>query len=114
MQELNSRTILLIQNSEWFKPYALEFLRLHECRKPHEILERIWLNVAAKCGRSWKDIYNAKQTNCEVFAELCVSLILIERALKEHLKMNDAEVEELLGYKFCQILHKCFNKLGKK
>jgi len=69
MQQLNSRTILLIQNSEWFRPYALEFLRLHECRKPYEILERIWLNVSSKCGRSWKDIYNAKQVNCELFAE---------------------------------------------
>jgi len=114
MQELNSRTILLIQNSEWFRPYATEFLRLHECRNNYEILERIWINVASKCGRSWKDIYNAKQVNCEVFAELCVSLILIQRALKEHMKMNDEEVEELLGLRFSQILHNCFNKLGKK
>ena len=112
MQELNSRTILLIENSEWFRPYAIEFLLLNECRKPYEILERIWLNVASKCGKSWKDIYNAKQENCEVFAELCVSLILIQRALKEHIKFNDEEVEELLGIKFSQILHNCFNKLA--
>ena len=114
MQELNSRTILLIENSEWFRPYAIEFLLLNECRKPYEILERIWLNVASKCGKSWKDIYNAKQKNCEVFAELCVSLIFIQRALKEHIKFNDEEVEELLGIKFSQILHNCFIKLGKK
>jgi hypothetical protein len=113
MQQLNSRTILLIQNSEWFRPYALEFLRLHECRKPYEILERIWLNVSSKCGRSWKDIYNAKQVNCELFAELCVALILIQRALKEHAKFNDEDVEELLGARFSQIIHNCYEKLGK-
>lgn len=113
MTELNSRTILIIQDSQWFKPYSIDFLRLNECIKAHEILERIWINVASKCSKSWKDIYNAKQENCEVFAELCVSLILIQRALKEHIKFNDEEVEELLGIKFSQILHNCFNKLGK-
>jgi hypothetical protein len=91
----------------------LEFLRLHECRKPYEILERIWLNVSSKCGRSWKDIYNAKQVNCELFAELCVALILIQRALKEHAKFNDEDVEELLGARFSQIIHNCYEKLGK-
>jgi hypothetical protein len=30
------------------------------------------------------------------------------------MKMNDEEVEELLGLRFSQILHNCFNKLGKK
>jgi hypothetical protein len=91
----------------------LEFLRLDECRKPHEILERIWLNVASKCGRSWKDIYHAKEVNCEVFAELCISLILIQRALKEHLNFKDDDVEELLGVKFSAIVDICFSKLGR-
>lgn len=113
MTELNSRTILIIQNSQWFKPYSIDFLRLNECIKAHEILERIWINVAAKCGKSWKVIYYAKQENCDVFAELCVSLILIQRALKEHLHYNDNEVLELLGLKFSYIIDKCYDKLGK-
>ena len=113
MKELNSRTILLIQNSDWFKPYALVFLQLDECRKPHEILERIWINVAAKCGRSWKDIYKAKEENCDLFAELCVALILIQRALKEHMYFTDEDVEILLCARLSSIVYNCFRKLGK-
>ena len=113
MKELNSRTILLIQNSDWFKPYALAFLQLDECRKPHEILERIWINVAAKCGRSWKDIYKGKEENCDLFAELCVALILIQRALKEHMYFTDEDIEILLGARLSSIVDNCFRKLGK-
>jgi hypothetical protein len=113
MTELNSRTILLIQSSEWFRPYATEFLRLHECRNNYEILERIWLNVASKCGRSWKDIYKAKEENCDLFAELCVALILIQRALKEHMDLTDEDVEVLLGARLSSIVDICFRKLGK-
>lgn len=113
MTHINSRTLLLIQNSEWFEPNALDFLALPECQYPYEIYEKIWLNVASKYGILWKELYYAKDSNSEIYAELCVTLLLIEDCLKIYFQYTQDDVDIILGAKFSQIVYNCHNYLGK-
>ena len=111
--QLSHRIIINIKSSIWFEPYYIDFLNLHECRKPHEIIERIFLNVSARINKPWKEVYHASVNNPDVFSELCVALILVQRALKDHLKMSENETTSILGGKFSNILELCNYELNK-
>jgi hypothetical protein len=114
MTPLNKEILHTVRQSPWLDPYALDCLRLHECTYPYEVIERVLLNVAAKKGRSWKDIYFAKRFNTELFSELCVALILIDAGLRIHLKFGAEEVSEVLGAKHSQIIKNYYQLMGKK
>lgn len=114
MTPLNRETLNMVRQSPWLAPYALDCLRLHECKMPHQIYERVLLNVAAKRGRTWKDIYYATRYNTELFSELCVALILIDAGLRKYLKFEPEEVEEILGAKHSQIIKNYYQLMGKK
>lgn len=114
MVPLTKEILYTVRQSEWLDPYALNNLRLEECTEAYQIIERVLVNVAAKKGRTWKDIYFARRLNTELFSELCVALILIDAGLRIHLKFETEEVDEVLGAKHSQIIRNYYQLMGKK
>lgn len=114
MTPLSREILYTVRISPWLDPYALDCLRLQECTEAYQIIERVLLNVSAKLGRNWKDIYFAKRLNTELFSELCVALILIDAGLRIHLKFEAEEVDEVLGAKHSQIIRNYYQLMGKK
>jgi hypothetical protein len=114
MTPLSREILYTVRNSPWLDPYALDCLRLNECTEAYQIIERVLVNVAAKKGRTWKDIYFARRLNIELFSELCVALILIDAGLRTHLKFEAEEVDEVLGAKHSQIIRNYYQLMGKK
>lgn len=104
MLNISNRIILLVESSEWLKPHSCHHLKLYDCTEPYQIFERILINVASSNSITWKQLYKATINEPEIFAELCASIVLIDRYLLEIFKMNRADREVLLGVKFTEIL----------
>jgi len=67
-----------IQDHEYMKHSATDFMRLWEVKEVSKIYEIVLLNVAAKEGVDWNRIYKESQ----FFPCLCVAVLLIYDALK--------------------------------
>lgn len=103
-----------IRTSSWIQNDQLALqLRLNECNNPYQIFERVFLNVSASCGKNWKDIYNANPRNKEVFSELCVAAILIDRWLLRRFRLEEDDRIQLLGARLAEIVYKYKISYGK-
>lgn len=112
--QLNSRVMLSIQANPWMEHNALNALKLFECTKPHQLIERVLINVAARVGKGWKEIYNAPPTKHDLFCELCVAAILIDRGLKEHLHLHEEDVLVIMRARLSQIVETYYQNLRAK
>lgn len=101
---ISNRIILLIESSEWMKSHSCHHLNIYDCTEPYQVFERIMLGVSASQSITWKTMYKSKQSQPEIFANLCVSIILIDKYLQEIFKMKKEDREILLGANFTQIL----------
>lgn len=91
------------------QPNGCDFMQLDRVRKPYEIIERILVNVGAKNGLTWKQLLDTNYTQTELFAELCVAVILIDKYLSELFFMDENDRYSLIGYEYAQILDE-YNK----
>jgi len=105
----NTKLLLLIQEHEFMQQYGCDFMQLYRVKKPYEIIERVLTNVAAKNGMTWKQLLQIKYTETELFAELCVAVIIIDRYLYELFRMEENVRYSLIGYEYAQIIDE-YNK----
>jgi hypothetical protein len=101
-----------LKNSEWLKPGKTDFLNLDNCTKPHMIFERVFVNVAASSGRTWRQLYWAKSIRPDIFADLCACSIIIDRSLKNNFKLTELERQHLMGARLTECLIKSKNSLS--
>lgn len=112
--KLTDRLFLRIQQHEYMQPKGVKFMQLERCKKPYEIIEIILLNVAAKNGIKWKDLLQTDYNQTDMFAELCVAVILIDRYLDDIFDMNQGSRLTLVGYQFSYILDQYHDNVNKK
>lgn len=86
----------LINDSRWIKDKNRNDLRLHTCKFRHEIFERIFLNVSASYGVTCRSVMKAKDSDGDLYAYLCISILLIDEYLFKVFKLTDLERENLL------------------
>lgn len=111
---MTSKVMMIVQNSEWIEPSGDISLALDQCDHVHQVIERVFVNVAARAGKLWKDVYFARETqDQECYALLIISLLLIDCTLKDYFDYDDESVEKLLGVNLYKELEK-FNEASEK
>ena len=111
---MTSKVMMLVQNSEWLEPMGDICLALDQCDHVHQVIERVFVNVAARAGRLWKDVYFARETqDQECYALLIISLILIDCTLKDNFDYDDESIQKLLGANIYNELEK-FKEASEK
>lgn len=111
---LTDRLFLRIQEHEFMQPKGVNFMQLERCKKPYEIIEVILLNVAAKNGIKWLELLKTDYNQADMFAELCVAVILIDRYLYEIFDISQTARLGLVGYQFTYILEQYYENVNKK
>ena len=111
---LTDRLFLRIQEHDYMQPKGVNFMQLERCKKPYEIIENILLNVAAKNGIKWLELLHTDYNQTELFAELCVAVILIDTYLYDIFDMSQSARLELVGYQFSYILDQYYENVNKK
>ena len=101
---INQRVLKQIEQSGCLEPQYFDELNLKRCKEVHQAYEAIFLNVAARRGVHWKDIFKATSRNLELFSELCMAVILLDRCLRIHFKYNTSERREIMGPRFSEII----------
>lgn len=95
---MTSKVMMLIQNSEWLEPFGDICLALDQCDQVHQVIERVFVNVSARSGKLWKDVFFARENqDQESYALLIISLLLIEKTLKENFDYDDESFQKLIG-----------------
>lgn len=104
---MTSKVLMLIQNSEWLEPFGDISLAIDQCEHVHQVIERVFVNVSARAGKLWKDVYFARETqDQECYALLIISLLMIERTLKDNFDYDEESFQKLIG-------DNQYNELGK-
>ena len=101
-----------INDSLCLEPAFYKDLGLDKCNEVHKAYEIIFLNLAARKGRRWQDIFKATSRNPELFSELCIAVILLDRCLRNRFKYNSSERREIMGPRFSEIIDRCKMALG--
>ena len=104
---MTSKVMMIIQNSEWLEPFGDICLALDQCDHVYQVIERVFVNVSARAGKLWKDVYFARENqDQECYALLIISLLMIDKTLKENFEYDDESIQKLLGANI-------YNELGK-
>jgi hypothetical protein len=74
----------------WLRPHSCDFMLFDEKTKPHEVIERIYLNIAASLEVNWKKVYNALP-NERLYIYYIVANILISQNLIKYTTFNEGE-----------------------
>lgn len=96
----------LIDRNFWLQDGEWEGLELHNYPQTYQIIEAVFVNVAARIEKTWKDIYHATLHEEELFVELCVATIIIEKALKKYHGYTETDVSIILGERLMENLAK--------
>ena len=88
-----------------------DFLRLDTCQLPHQIIEKILINVAAKNGVSWKELIGVDYYNTELVAEACVAAILIEKYISPAFDDERRSNYALSGFRYYDIVEDYFKAI---
>jgi hypothetical protein len=111
---LNSRIILLVNNSPFLDTFGDYFLHLDQCQTVSEIFERVFVNVAARIGVRWQMVYHAKSNDPVLLAEKIVALILIRKSVMENFNYSETDLEKLFGQESYYLVENYFDTLIKK
>lgn len=95
-----------VENSGRLSDDFYRDLGLNKCQRVHEAYEIIFLNLAAIRGRRWQDIYYASTRNFELFSELCIAVILLDRCLKDRFKYSLSERRDVLGPRLTEVIER--------
>lgn len=102
--KLSPRHITLISEHPFMVYNGADFMQLEFCTKPYQVIERVLTNVAAKNGITWKDLLQTGTSDEELFIELCVAVILIDRYLKLLFNIEKADKLILTGTDFAEAI----------
>ena len=109
---INQRILLKIKESVWIRDEDKGFeIGLNSVDNPYQIFEGVFVNVSASIGRQWRDVYNAKDHQTELYVQLSVCAILIDKWLKKRFKMYPEDRVHLLGARLSEIVMKYKNSL---
>jgi hypothetical protein len=99
-------TYQLVEENHWLTQEGRNYLRLRDCKTPHELFERVFLNVSASAGKDWRDLYGTNPRNRGNMSLLIVCLNLIDEHLYSVFGMTERQRASLLGRKHYDILAK--------
>ena len=91
----------LVSKHDWQQ--GVDHLNLDDCQHPHEIFERVFVNLGAKNGCRWINIFNADMSSV-YFPDKIIGFLIVEKYLKKLFCNNDVEIEELIGYKMKNVI----------
>lgn len=94
------------RNSKWLEGGMWRDLQVKDCDRAHQMFERILVNLAAEVRVHWRDMYNCRPIRAEVFTQLIIAAVLIDRRLDYQFKLYPGERESLLGPKLSEIVRK--------
>lgn len=86
----------IVDSSNWIRLKIADNLQLGRCKMQHEIFERIFLNVSAYYGVKYRDVMKAQSIDGELYAYLCICILLIDEYLFKVFNLNEIEREKLL------------------
>lgn len=113
-EKLNKIVVQKINSNQWIQDENLAYeLGVYGTTNPYQLFEIIFLNVAASIGRPWRTIYNAKDRQLDLFTNLCVSGILIDKYLECHFKLNQDQRINLLGARVASLVQKYKNSIDE-
>ena len=98
-----------VKYSDWLKPRYCDYLQLEQCAHVYQLIERITLNTSAELSVSWKIMWDASPEDEQLFVNLIVTAILIDKYLHELFKYSTEDREKILGVKLTNILHEYYN-----
>lgn len=101
---ITKRLIDKIQSSRYLSDDFYLNIGLDKCNRVHQAYEKIFVNLAANSGHRWQNIFHASPRLFELFSELCIAVILLDRCLKNRFKYNSSERREIMGPRFCEII----------
>jgi len=86
----------IVDKSEWIVGKNIKYLNLHNCLFEHQIIERVFVNVAASYGVKCRDILSAQRNDGPYYAYLCICIMLIDEYLFKVLSIKEADRKILL------------------
>lgn len=110
---MNRNICRLIDENYWFQEGMWENLELSQYSLTYQILEAVFLNVAARLEKCWKELYYATPKDEELFSELCVATIIIEKALIKYHGYTEKDIITILGYRLMDNVMKYRNLKAK-
>lgn len=110
---LHQRILQKINESVWIRDEEKGYeIGLNFSDNPYQIFEGVFVNVSASIGKHWKDVYNAKNHQIELYVQLCICSILVDKWLKKRFKLHPEERVHLLGARLSEIVMKYKNSLS--
>jgi hypothetical protein len=104
---LNQRVLQRINSNAWMQDRDLAYeVGLDTSDKVYKIFEGVFVNVSASTGKHWRDVYNAKETQLELFSTLCVCSILIDYWLERRFNIEEEVRIKLMGGRLSQIVYR--------
>ena len=102
--KINSQLIKIIKTHEYLKIGGCDFMKLDKCRYSYQLIEKILVNIAAKNRLNWKDLTNIYAHNDEIFVELCVAIILINKYMNKYFNIENGESLIYTRYDFTKMI----------
>lgn len=110
---LNYRVTQRMLTNYWLQDESSQIeIGLHNVANPHQVFEGVFVNVSASIGRSWREVYNAKEHQTELYSALCVSGVLIDKWLEKRFRLSETDRIHLLGARLSEIVYKYKNTFG--
>ena len=110
---MTQKQVEIVMDSPFMNPNFAMYLDLKNCRFQYEIFERVFLNIASYYQVSYRQMMRAERYDDELYAYLCLSLILIDHNLDSVFKISNADRNALLGEKWAMVLSDFKIKSGK-
>jgi len=103
-----------VQNSQWMKIDALDFLNLTENTKLHKTFEAICLNVAASYGVKWQDVQHATENQTNLYIIRILTYLLIISILRCLYKMSQNEIDVFIRNENATLIDEYFAYIKSK
>lgn len=102
--KINSQLIKIVKTHDYLKNGGCDFMKLDNCRYSHQLIEKILVNIAAKNCVNWKYLTNIHAHNDEIFVELCVAIILINKYMSKYFNIENGESLIYTRYDFTEMI----------
>jgi hypothetical protein len=79
-------TTEMVSKHDWQQ--GIDYLYLDDCQYPHEIFERVFVNLGAKNGCRWINIFNADMSSV-FFPDKIIGFLIVEKYLKKVLSHQE-------------------------
>jgi hypothetical protein len=107
------KQLTVMMDSPFLNPNFIMYMDLQNSRYQYEIFERVFLNVASYYQVPYREMMNAERSDDELYAYLCLSLIIIDQNLEKVFQLHSADRKILIGERWSMVLSDYNNKSGK-